>query len=112
MKDLALLAIYRYNSWSLVYVLCCSHGGPGGGIGARCRRYFDPAVYRIVLFDQRGAGKSRPPAELRVTSSVFDLFRLVKWLLTKMLPSLLTALVTAAMLHTILTLIAEARFAL
>jgi len=45
----------------------CSHGGPGGGIGPRDRRYFDPAIYRIVLFDQRGAGKSRPPAELRVT---------------------------------------------
>ena len=30
------------------------HGGPGGGTNAKCRRFFDPAVYRIVLFDQRG----------------------------------------------------------
>ena len=49
----------------------CSHGGPGGGIGPRDRRYFDPAVYRIVLFDQRGAGKSRPAAELRVNTHVW-----------------------------------------
>ena len=43
-----------------------SHGGPGGGCMANNRRFFDPAVYRIILMDQRGAGKSRPPAELRV----------------------------------------------
>ncbi|CAD5117356.1 DgyrCDS6136 [Dimorphilus gyrociliatus] len=41
------------------------HGGPGGGTSPRDRRYFDPAVYRIVLMDQRGAGKSKPAAELR-----------------------------------------------
>lgn len=40
------------------------HGGPGGGVNAKCRRFFDPAVYRIVLFDQRGCGKSTPHAEL------------------------------------------------
>jgi proline iminopeptidase len=40
------------------------HGGPGGGTNAKCRRFFDPAVYRIVLFDQRGCGKSTPYAEL------------------------------------------------
>jgi proline iminopeptidase len=40
------------------------HGGPGGGTSAKCRRFFDPAVYRIVLFDQRGCGKSTPHAEL------------------------------------------------
>ncbi|KZC19116.1 MULTISPECIES: prolyl aminopeptidase [Rhodanobacter] len=40
------------------------HGGPGGGTNAKCRRFFDPAVYRIVLFDQRGCGKSTPNAEL------------------------------------------------
>jgi proline iminopeptidase len=32
------------------------HGGPGSGCTPRRRRYFDPAAYRIVLFDQRGAG--------------------------------------------------------
>jgi proline iminopeptidase len=40
------------------------HGGPGGGINPKCRRFFDPAIYRIVLFDQRGCGKSTPHAEL------------------------------------------------
>ncbi len=40
------------------------HGGPGGGSNARCRRFFDPEAYRIVLFDQRGCGRSTPHAEL------------------------------------------------
>jgi len=40
------------------------HGGPGGGISPVYRRFFDPAFYRIILFDQRGAGKSTPSAEL------------------------------------------------
>ncbi|GAA0263600.1 prolyl aminopeptidase [Rhodanobacter caeni] len=40
------------------------HGGPGGGTNPKCRRFFDPVVYRIVLFDQRGCGKSTPHAEL------------------------------------------------
>ena len=40
------------------------HGGPGGAVNASMRRYFDPARYRIVLFDQRGCGKSRPNASL------------------------------------------------
>lgn len=41
------------------------HGGPGGGCSPAMRRYFDPQVYRIVLFDQRGCGRSRPYAEVR-----------------------------------------------
>jgi proline iminopeptidase len=40
------------------------HGGPGGGCNGDSRRYFDPLRYRIVLFDQRGCGRSRPHAEL------------------------------------------------
>ncbi|MFT4199441.1 prolyl aminopeptidase [Gordonia sp. (in: high G+C Gram-positive bacteria)] len=36
------------------------HGGPGGGTSGMQRRFFDPAGYRIALFDQRGCGKSRP----------------------------------------------------
>jgi len=40
------------------------HGGPGGGVNPKCRRFFDPARYRIVLFDQRGCGRSTPHAEL------------------------------------------------
>lgn len=42
-------------------VVVC-HGGPGGGSTPSMRRYFDPERYRIILFDQRGCGKSRPHA--------------------------------------------------
>ena len=41
------------------------HGGPGSGLAPRHRQFFDPAHYRIVLFDQRGAGKSTPLGECR-----------------------------------------------
>jgi proline iminopeptidase len=41
------------------------HGGPGGGCSATSRRFFDPARYRVILFDQRGAGRSTPNGELR-----------------------------------------------
>ena len=41
------------------------HGGPGAGAGAVHRRFFDPAHWRVVIFDQRGAGRSRPLGELR-----------------------------------------------
>jgi proline iminopeptidase len=40
------------------------HGGPGAGSNAAVRRFFDPRCYRIVVFDQRGAGRSRPHANL------------------------------------------------
>lgn len=40
------------------------HGGPGGGCNANLRRFHDPQRYRIVLFDQRGAGRSTPHADL------------------------------------------------
>ena len=40
------------------------HGGPGGGTEPKQRRFFDPAAYRIVLFDQRGCGRSTPFASL------------------------------------------------
>ncbi len=40
------------------------HGGPGSGIVPDYRRFFDPATYRIVLFEQRGAGRSTPHANL------------------------------------------------
>jgi proline iminopeptidase len=40
------------------------HGGPGGGTQPDYRRFFDPSAYRIVLFDQRGSGKSTPHASL------------------------------------------------
>src|SRR5215468_7560433 len=40
------------------------HGGPGGGTDEKMRTFFDPKRYRIVLFDQRGCGKSTPHASL------------------------------------------------
>ena len=40
------------------------HGGPGGGIEPIYRQYFDPLIWRIIIFDQRGCGKSTPHAEL------------------------------------------------
>ncbi len=55
------------------------HGGPGGGTIPDHRRFFDPAAYRIVLFDQRGAGRSRPHASLEENTTwdlVADIERL------------------------------------
>ena len=40
------------------------HGGPGGGCSPAMRRYFNPDVYRVILFDQRGCGRSRPHASV------------------------------------------------
>ncbi len=41
------------------------HGGPGAGASAAHRRFFDPRHYRIIIFDQRGCGRSKPFAEIR-----------------------------------------------
>jgi len=47
------------------------HGGPGSGCSTGVRRYFDPQAYQIVLFDQRGCGRSTPHAsDLRTDLSV------------------------------------------
>ena len=48
------------------------HGGPGGGTSPAMRRFFNPRRYRIVLFDQRGCGKSRPHASL-IANTTWDL---------------------------------------
>ena len=48
------------------------HGGPGGGANPVHRRFWDPADYRIVLFDQRGCGRSTPHAELQ-NNTTWDL---------------------------------------
>jgi len=45
------------------------HGGPGAGCAPYHRRYFDPNIYRIILFDQRGCGKSTPHASLEENTS-------------------------------------------
>src|SRR5712691_10003213 len=55
------------------------HGGPGAGATSTHRRFFDPAHYRIVIYDQRGAGRSAPLGELRDNSTthlVADIERL------------------------------------
>ncbi|NER00452.1 MAG: alpha/beta fold hydrolase, partial [Cyanothece sp. SIO2G6] len=55
------------------------HGGPGGGIESIYRRYFDPHKWRVVLFDQRGCGRSTPHAELNENTTwdlVADIERL------------------------------------
>lgn len=55
------------------------HGGPGGGISPAHRRLFDPALYDLVLFDQRGCGRSTPHAELETNTTwhlVADIERL------------------------------------
>lgn len=45
------------------------HGGPGAGVAPAYRRFFDPTHYRIVLFDQRGAGRSIPEASLEANTT-------------------------------------------
>ena len=45
------------------------HGGPGGGCSPAMRRYFDPTHYRIILFDQRGCGRSRPHASVTANTT-------------------------------------------
>lgn len=66
------------------------HGGPGTGTSAWQRQFFDPTVYRIILFDQRGAGRSQPLGELRENSPAHllkdieklrEMLNIKKWLL-------------------------------
>jgi len=66
------------------------HGGPGGGSNPKTRRYFDPNLYRIILFDQRGSGKSLPFGDITHNTTehlVHDIdrlrhhFKIKKWLL-------------------------------
>ena len=59
------------------------HGGPGAGAGAVHRRFFDPAFWRVVIFDQRGAGRSRPLGSLAANTTphlIADIERLRKFL--------------------------------
>ncbi len=48
------------NGTPIIYL----HGGPGGSIDPKNRQYFDPKKFRIILFDQRGSGKSEPKGSL------------------------------------------------
>ncbi len=45
------------------------HGGPGGGCSPAMRRYFDPELYHIILFDQRGCGRSTPNASIEANTT-------------------------------------------
>ncbi len=72
-----------------VPVIVC-HGGPGGGTSPAMRRYFDPKVYRIILFDQRGCGRSRPHASCEDNTTwhlvadmemIRDLLEIDSWML-------------------------------
>ncbi len=57
------------------------YGGPGSGTAPRGRRFFDPQAYRIIVYDQRGAGKSTPSACLEANTTwdlVDDLEKLRK----------------------------------
>ncbi len=45
------------------------HGGPGAGAGAIHRRFFDPGFWRVIIFDQRGAGRSRPLGSLSANTT-------------------------------------------
>ena len=58
------------------------HGGPGGGLLPMYRRFFDPQAYHVVLFDQRGSGKSTPHAELK-ENTTWDLINDIEALRAK-----------------------------
>ncbi|RMH47243.1 MAG: prolyl aminopeptidase [Alphaproteobacteria bacterium] len=59
------------------------HGGPGGGCSPGMRRFFDPDHYRIVLFDQRGCGRSRPHASVRFNTT-WDLIEDIEAIRTRL----------------------------
>ena len=65
------------------------HGGPGGGCSPAMRRFFDPKKYRIILFDQRGCGRSRPHASVTANTTwhlirdielIRDTFGIDRWI--------------------------------
>lgn len=70
----------RVSALHTLYVEACGnpkgipilflHGGPGAGIDADHRRLFDPEKFNVILFDQRGCGKSTPYGELKENSTV------------------------------------------
>ena len=45
------------------------HGGPGAGCSPGMRRFFNPKIYRIILFDQRGCGRSKPHASIEANTT-------------------------------------------
>ena len=74
------------NGVPIIYL----HGGPGGSIDSKNRRYFNPKKYRIILFDQRGSGKSKPKGSLKknTTNDLIDdmekirnILQIKKWII-------------------------------
>ena len=74
------------NGIPIIYL----HGGPGGSIDSKNRRYFNPKKYRIILFDQRGSGKSKPKGSLKknTTNDLIDdmekirnILQIKKWII-------------------------------
>lgn len=59
------------------------HGGPGAGCSAKMRRFHDPEKYHIILFDQRGSGRSTPHADL-VNNTTWELVNDIEKLRTKL----------------------------
>lgn len=59
------------------------HGGPGGGCSPAMRRFFDPEVYRVILFDQRGCGRSKPTASVE-ENTTWDLVRDIEQIRTQL----------------------------
>lgn len=58
------------------------HGGPGGGLIPLYRQFFDPKAFQVILFDQRGSGKSKPHAELE-ENTTWDLIKDIETLREK-----------------------------
>ena len=67
-SDLHSLYIEEYGSPSGSPVLFL-HGGPGAGFSPEYQKYFDPKKYRLIIFDQRGCGQSRPYGETNQNTS-------------------------------------------
>jgi len=74
------------NGLPIVYL----HGGPGGSIGPKNRSYFNPKKYRIILFDQRGSGKSKPKGSLKKNTTnnlivdmekIRNILKIKKWII-------------------------------
>jgi proline iminopeptidase len=57
--------IFRYAGLELILTVVFLHGGPGGSASLKNTIYFNPSVYRVILFDQRGCGQSLPLGEIR-----------------------------------------------
>ena len=67
-SDIHELSIREYgnkNGIPLIFL----HGGPGAGVSSIYQKYFDPEKYRLIMFDQRGCGKSKPYGEVSQNST-------------------------------------------